>query len=126
MNVSTASCAQYPIRVSEHTADAGRPTSRHPASAAGRVYRNFLNDAIEHESSQINTIDDVSRIHIRTARGENQVGASTVKLSPQPHSPVEFGLRKTKAALSPWRLKSISVPSTKGSACASTSTRTPS
>src|SRR5579883_2559074 len=42
---------------------------------------------------------------------------STVKLSPQPHAPVTLGLRKTKAAFSPWRAKSISVPSTSGRLC---------
>ena len=48
--------------------------------------------------------------------------AQTLKLSPQPHSPLTFGLRKLKASFSPSLTKSTSVPSISARLSRSTTT----
>lgn len=52
--------------------------------------------------------------------GPQALSASVVKLSPQPHSAVAFGLLNVKVSLSPCLPKSITVPSTRARLLAST------
>lgn len=44
------------------------------------------------------------------SNSDAELGRYTVKLSPQPHSPLVFGLRKRNASLRPCFTKSTSVP----------------
>lgn len=61
-----------------------------------------------------------SRRRSGDAQAAPACAASVVKLSPQPHSAVAFGLRNTKVSPRPCLAKSISVPSTSGRLVAST------
>src|SRR6202008_1132064 len=55
---------------------------------------------------------------------QSSSGPQTEKLSPQPHSPLTFGLRKRKASFSPSLTKSTIVPSTRSRLSRSTKQRT--
>src|ERR1035438_8108256 len=62
---------------------------------------------------------------VRTRKCPSFKAFQTVKLSPQPHSPRAFGFSKRKLSFSPWRTKSMRVPSIAGRLAASTNNLTP-